>query len=488
MPALLAYALVFVCSAAVLMLEILAGRMLAPYVGVSLETYTAVIGTVLAGIAVGAWGGGRLADRIPPRRLIGPVLVLGGALALCTVPIVRSLGNDSGAGGVGATVVLAVAAFFLPAAVLSAVSPMVVKVQLHELDDTGAVAGRVSAIGTLGALVGTFATGFLLVSTAPTRTLVYGIGAALTLLGLGLTLALARRDVPVVIVLATLAVGGGVAGAAVDQPCEVESAYFCMRVEHDVLRPSGRILWLDDLQHSYVDLDDPSYIQFRYARAFSDAIDVAFPGGQPLDVVHIGGGGFTLPRALAVSHPGTKSTVYEIDPAVVDLARDELGLHTSGALRVDVGDARTVLRGRTADSADLAVGDAFGGRSVPWHLTTREFAAEVDRVLRPDGLYVVNVIDDPPFRFVKAELATLRELFEHVSVITAPDTFDGFSSDNFVLVASHRAIDDAELAAFVREDGQELRAGRARDRFIGDAEVLTDDYAPVDQMLARDRQ
>ena len=100
----------------------------------------------------------------------------------------------------------------------------------------------------------------------------------------------------------------------------------------------------------------------------------------------------------------------------------------------------------------------------------------------------MNVIDDPPFRFVKAELATLRELFEHVSVITAPYTFDGFSSDNFVLVASHRAIDDAELAALVREDGQELRAGRARDRFIGDAEVLTDDYAPVDQMLARDRQ
>ena len=79
MPKLAAAALVFVCSAAVLMLEILAGRLLAPYVGISLETYTSIIGTVLAGIAVGAWGGGKLADRIDPRRLLGPTVALGGA-------------------------------------------------------------------------------------------------------------------------------------------------------------------------------------------------------------------------------------------------------------------------------------------------------------------------------------------------------------------------------------------------------------------------
>ena len=72
--------LVFVCSAAVLMLEILAGRLLAPYVGISLETYTSIIGTVLAGIAVGAWVGGKLADRIDPRRLLGPTVALGGLL------------------------------------------------------------------------------------------------------------------------------------------------------------------------------------------------------------------------------------------------------------------------------------------------------------------------------------------------------------------------------------------------------------------------
>ena len=85
----------FICSAAVLMLEILAGRILAPYVGISLETYTAIIGTVLAGIAVGAWAGGKAADRIDPHRLLGPVIAVGGVLAFLTVPIIRGLGSQS---------------------------------------------------------------------------------------------------------------------------------------------------------------------------------------------------------------------------------------------------------------------------------------------------------------------------------------------------------------------------------------------------------
>ena len=123
MSKIVAAALVFVCSAAVLMLEILAGRLLAPYVGISLETYTSIIGTVLAGIALGAWGGGKLADRIDPRRLLGPTVALGGLLALFTVPVVRYVRRPVEPRAAAAPrVFLAFAAFFLPAVVLSAVT------------------------------------------------------------------------------------------------------------------------------------------------------------------------------------------------------------------------------------------------------------------------------------------------------------------------------------------------------------------------------
>src|SRR3712207_7804390 len=121
MPPLVAAALVFTTSGAVLVLEILAGRLLAPYVGVTLETYTGIIGTVLAAISFGTWIGGRLADRHDPRSLLGPTLILGGALALCTVPLVRIFGSLGLGAGPVAVVTLAFIGFFAPAAVLSAV-------------------------------------------------------------------------------------------------------------------------------------------------------------------------------------------------------------------------------------------------------------------------------------------------------------------------------------------------------------------------------
>jgi xanthine/uracil permease len=93
LPAPAAAALVFFTSAAVLVLEILAVRLLAPYVGLTLETYTTVIGVCLAGIALGSWGGGKLADRREPRSLLGPLLVAGGLLSAATVPLVRALGE-----------------------------------------------------------------------------------------------------------------------------------------------------------------------------------------------------------------------------------------------------------------------------------------------------------------------------------------------------------------------------------------------------------
>src|SRR5919106_4234165 len=120
MPTWLAGAVVFFTSGAVLVLEILAGRLLAPYVGVRLETYTAIIGTVLAGIALGTWLGGHLADRVDPRRLVGPMMVAGGGLSVLSVPLVRAYGTPSIAQA-DAIVVLAMVGFFAPAAVLSAV-------------------------------------------------------------------------------------------------------------------------------------------------------------------------------------------------------------------------------------------------------------------------------------------------------------------------------------------------------------------------------
>jgi spermidine synthase len=464
--------LVFGTSAAVLVLEILAGRLMAPYVGISLETFTGIIGTVLAGIATGSAVGGWAADTYDPRRLIGPSVLAGGAFTWLSIPIVTLLGPEIGRGPL-AIVALTAMAFFLPSAVLSAISPLVAKLRLVSLADTGAVVGGLSAWATMGALVGTFITGFLLISAAPTRSIVLGIGALLVVAGIvaSITIGGARPNGATVVAVAL----AGLGSTAVAPPCDHETSYFCVRVVEDADNASGRSLVLDRLRHAYVDLDDPTHLDVRYIRIFA-AVAASRPGGFDR-VLHVGGGGFSFPRYLRHVDATAYSLVLEIDPDLVEINRSELGLVTDERLEVRTGDARLALSDLADNEFDLIVGDAFGSQSVPWHLTTTEFIAELDRVLTPDGIYVMNVLDGGDSRFARAELATLRQHFEHLAAILPADGIPN-REINQILLASHQPLPALALAS---ADGRAL-AGDI-DEYINGQAPLRDDFAPVDQLL-----
>ena len=327
--------LVFTTSAAVLVLEILAGRLLAPYLGVSLEVFTGIIGVVLAGISIGAWLGGRAADRREPSSLLGPLLV-GGGLAALAAPLIIDFVGPIARGGPVSIVALTAVGFFLPAAMLSAVPPVVVKARLASLDETGSVVGSYSAIGTAGAIFGTFATGFILIAAFPTRPIMLGLGIVLVLGGA--LLWGGRRLARVAVVL--VAIGLGAAMAVGDGPCDYETTYHCAIVQADPARPTGRLLILDQGHNSYVDLEDPTHLEFRYLEAMSDVVDAEAPQG-PIDVVSIGGGGFTFPRYLAATRPGTSHLVLEIDRELLDIGRRDLGFEDEAEVVID--DARRSL-------------------------------------------------------------------------------------------------------------------------------------------------
>ena len=475
-----AAALVVVSSAAVLVLEVVSARLVAPYVGLTLETYTAAIGVALAAIALGSWAGGTLADRFDPRRLLGPALALAGAFVFATRPIVSALGPHVGAGP-ESVVVLLVLAVAAPATLLSAVPPSVVKLSLRRLDETGATVGRLSALGTLGALAGTFLTGFVLLATLATSRILFLVGAVLVVTGLVTSVAMHRVGGPggVARVLALAVVGGGLLAVA-PEPCEHETRYFCAVVSADPARESGRNLYLDTLRHAYVDLDDPTHLEFMYTKRIGDVLATVAPPGEPLRVLHLGGGGFTLPRYLAATRPGSRSVVLELDPEIVTLGRRELGLRTGPDLRVRVGDARTALRDEPLRAYDVVVGDAFGSLSVPWHLTTRELVGEIRDRLRPGGVYVLNLIDYPPLRFARAETATLLDVFDTVALIGPPGLQEGTTGGNVILVASDAGLPVVQLSRRAASRGDVVSDARA---FAGDAQVLTDDEAPVDQLL-----
>ncbi|GAA3735910.1 spermidine synthase [Spinactinospora alkalitolerans] len=485
MNRILATAVVILSSAVVLVLEVAVVRLAAPYAGDTLETYTAAIGVALGAIALGAKYGGDAADRRPPLKLLGPLLVFGGGLTMLARPIVLGLGPSlTGAGPITALLLVA-SSIALPVALLSAVTPVVVKTQLADLDRTGSIVGRFSAWGTVGALAGTFLTGYVLIAAFPVSVVLLATGGGLIAFGGFLLLRHGlpgdRRQGPAMLAVALLGAGLLV---GVRSPCDAETAYYCARVESDPDRPSGRVLVLDDLRHGYVDLDDPGHLEFGYTQWFGAAIETLAPEGG-LSALHVGGGAYTLPRWLAETRPGSDSEVFEVDPAVTEMARTELGLRTGPELSVRHGDARIAITGSGTGAYDVVVGDAFGGLSVPWHLTTREFATEIHRVLRPGGVYVANIIDRGPRDFLAAEVATLATVFDHVRVIGHRDGFGSPAGGNHVIVAADDPIETGALeraVADAEEPGRLVEAGLLR-HWIRDGMVLTDDHAPVDQLL-----
>lgn len=485
LPGWLAVVLVVGTSAAVLVLEILAGRLLAPYVGVSLETYTGIIGTVLVGIAAGAWLGGVAADRLDPRRLIPALLVTGGALAIATVPTVRALGGAGGSTSVGGILALTAVGFLPAATVLSAVPPAVVKLQLRDLGATGSTVGRLSAYSTAGAIVATFLTGFVLVAIAAVTTIIVAVGVLLVVGGLALWWAAprdvrrsARTEITSVSAFAGVAL---VTAMALGSPCDSETAYSCVSIEADDDRDTGRVLVLDDLRHSYVDVEDPTYLGFWYTRRFADVIGL-IPPTEPLRVLHLGGGALTVPTWVQATRANNDQVVLEIDGELVDLVVAEFDRSTGPGtgLEVITGDARRSLADLPDASFDVVLGDAFGSRAVPWHLATREFVDDVARVLRPGGLYALNVIDGADLSFLRAETATIASVFDHVEVVLGASTATG-RLGNAVVVASDRPFDRGRL---------DPEGGRVVDdlaEFVRGAQVLRDDFAPVDQLLTRSR-
>jgi len=405
------------------------------------------------------------------------VLALGGVLAVISPALVYLAGPSLRGTSPITTVALAAVGFFAPAAVLSMVTPLAAKIQLTSLSSTGSVVGSLSAVGTGGALFGTFITGFVLIAAVPSRPITWFVGGLLVVLSFVVAVPTSRRWVVFgAVVLAISTVGS----AAVAGVCDVETAYYCVRIVEDPDRASGRTLILDTSRHSYIDIDDPTYLEFRYARSMAAAIDEVL-GDGPIDALFVGGGGFTLPQYLQATYGGT-STVLELDPELVTISEKSLGLVQADWLRIELGDARLSIHAEPNEAFDLVVGDAFSSLAVPWHLTTEEFLAQVNDTLRPGGMYVMNVIDHAEARFVHAEMQTLGTVFEHVAVIAPERYLSGEAGGNFVLVGSKSPLDGLAVVG-VLPDGERVLIDSDALAWSAGAIVLTDEFAPTDQLF-----
>ncbi len=200
-------------------------------------------------------------------------------------------------------------------------------------------------------------------------------------------------------------------------------------------RAHGWTLLVDGVAQSYVDLDDPTHLEFEYVRRLASVIDAAAPAGVPLRALHLGGGALTLPRYLAATRPGSAQRVIERDATLAELILTELPLPPGADVRIDIADARAGLAA-TADRYDLVISDVYQAARMPRSVASVEFAALVAAALRPAGLYAVNLADLPPLAFSRTQAATLRTGFPDVCVIAEPGMLRGRRYGNVILVAS----------------------------------------------------
>ncbi|CAL9282534.1 spermidine synthase [Streptomyces sp. NPDC050585] len=244
----------------------------------------------------------------------------------------------------------------------------------------------------------------------------------------------------------------------------------------DIDRERAWLLTVDGAPQSYVDLDDPTHLEFEYARRLAHVVDTAADEGAPLDVVHLGGGALTLPRYVAATRPGSRQEVVEADRGLLALVAEHLPVPAGSGITVHGADARAWLGAAPARSADLVVGDVFGGSRVPAHLTSVEYAHEVARVLRPGGVYAANLADGAPFAFLRSQLATFAAVFGELALIAEPAVLRGRRFGNVVLVASDTPLDTARLARRTAADAFPARVehGPALARLTADASAVRD--------------
>jgi predicted membrane-bound spermidine synthase len=469
----------FVGSGCLLVLELVAGRILAPTIGVSLYTWTSIIGVVLAGISLGNWLGGKIADKAPGRATLSSLYLLSALTSSLILVFSRDLGKIAAPHtwpAITQVLWLTMLVFFIPSTLLGTMTPMLIKLSLRSLGATGRVVGRIQAAATLGSIVGTFMTGFFLISWFGTRAIVAGVcGALLVLAALSNPIWTRRSRMTFAAVLLIIA---GMTALA-KSPCIIESNYFCIAIERVVAQDGTPVLLLnlDHLDHGRVYTKDPTRLIYPYQTLYQQVMDAWWPHGSQVDSFQIGGGAYTTPRYLERYYKG-RQVVAEIDPAVTEFAHTHLLLPRITTVETIPDDARQALK--TLDGSDrfeVVLGDAFNDAAIPYHLTTVEFNDLLKSRMSPDGVYMINVVDGVEYGFLRSFMLTLRETFADVRLMTLPGDWpvDGRNS-TFVVAASDRSLPD--VPAMVPRD--ELEPFLTRPGGL----VLTDDHVPVDQLLA----
>ena len=482
--------IVFIVGAAVMILELTGSRVLAPYLGTSIFVWTSLIGIILASLSLGYFWGGRLADMRANYRIFS-LIILGGGFFVGITALTKSfvfIGIENLTGDIRLGSVVATLVLFAPASVvLGMVSPYAVRLKIKDLKKSGRTVGSLYAISTIGSIVGTFLTGFFLISILGNTKILYLLSLILIITSFFVYFQGLNKVKFVLVIFLIVATYSSWRLDRVNRESgfiDIDTQYNRIWIYNSRDEATGKLiraLRIDPLTTQsamFLESDELvfDYTKFyRLAKHFKGDID---------NSLLIGGAGYSYPKDYLEKFTESRLDVVEIDPAMTDLAKSYFRLKDNPRMTIYHEDARTFLN-KTTKRYDVIFGDAFSASySVPFQLTTREAVERLYDLLVDDGVVLVNMISSvngETGKFLRAEYRTFKTVFPQVYLFPVKNASDGELIQNILLVALKGQTvpsfenDDEELSSYLKH----LWKGKVEE----DVDILTDDHAPVDQYM-----
>ena len=494
--------IVFVSGAVLMGLEIVGSRVLAPYFGSSIFVWGSLISVVMAALSIGYYWGGWLSAREPSYGRLLTLLLIPGIL-IFFLPFLYPTLNEWIAGvdfGTRLNPLIASSIYFLPPGIfLGTISPYVIRLAATALSTVGSTAGTLYAISTCGSIFGTLLTAFYLIPLMGVTNIIHSMGITLVCLSLLVVPLLRLRSVAVGRAVTALSIIGSIAipwpsivWARLKTLLEKDTFYHRIRVEED---DEARYMYFDRTLQSAMNLKDPTTLRLIYSRYTSLGFTFR-PDAKKILIIGLGGG--SIPKKLQKEFPSLEIDVVEIDPEVIQIAKNHFNVRESNRLHLHAQDGRLFLT-RTANQYDIILLDAYYADAMPFHLATREFFELAQRKLTPNGIVVANLISavtGPSGKIARAFVKTERRVFPQTYVFAARRA-ENVSTDtiqNIIVVATKDkqrleikeivkrsiALNKGLFPDPIQDIGVAYYDGPLPDQ---DVPVLTDDYAPTDNLL-----
>lgn len=433
-------------------IEILAGRITAPYLGVSLYTWTSVLGAVLLGVTGGSYLGGRIADTYASKKALGLSFALAGLFTLLINTLARTFGPRLAMTDWplwASTALFAMVVFFPAAFFLSMISPQVVKGELKTLEDTGKTIGNIGAWSALGSIVGTFSGGFIFIAFIGTKRVIDVLAVLLLLIGVGVAWKdkIWKRRMSVFIGLLLI---GDVMLPGV---CRLETPYVCVRTvqaAYEAGSATTTSLYLDRSLRASIDNEHPETLRYAHEYVQAGLADERLTNESAPHFLFIGAGGYAVPRFLAGEYPKAEITVIERDAALTKFVHEAFSSSMDSRIRTSAVDARIFLQRQSVTARYSRIyQDALIDQPIPAHVATQEFFQLIKQHLTPEGMYVVTVADDLSYPKATASIIqTMRQTFSYVYVFPAESRIKAGARRSVIqVVATNALIDPTVLLA-----------------------------------------